>query len=425
MNPINHPLCNTTLGRPAGTTPEECGDLPIYRAEDGVVSFWEPNAIEQAMIAKGHPICLCVKAPTHPPLYLSVAERAEIPRERDKVVPWSKTEFYDYAIGEVVGVRYILMNGEVVEHGRCPQEEPKLNGQGEGTGIKAMLAVKDELQAIASMTVGKWDDPNDFKGWAQARAAFALAAIAKIETGTPLPSDEVGQAVMRKRDDGTLEIISCDQVISMTDSYLRDMVGLANEGIRARAAGPLLETKEAALLEAVSLMTEKYSKAKKLAVYEFSENEVPTFRDGITEPHELESLVTAERCSWLVECITDLSAKLDAAGRELAELKNPMPTLPTQAMGVHEGQPASIQIPGTGLMVGTITKVEKINGGGFPGLSVFIEAATPEDARALHEDCVICGTRKRRPGAACPECTRPIAGPGSIKCDDSNHITER
>lgn len=45
---------------------------------------------------------------------------------------------------------------------------------------------------------------------------------------------------------------------------------------------------------------ERVAELQAKLVYEFNEDEVPSFRDGVGEPHELETLVTAERCRELV-----------------------------------------------------------------------------------------------------------------------------
>jgi hypothetical protein len=72
MTPIHHSLCNDVLRRPEGLTEEECGDLPIFRNDTCVVSFWRPEPAELQALAAGQPIMLAIASQTHPPLSVSV-----------------------------------------------------------------------------------------------------------------------------------------------------------------------------------------------------------------------------------------------------------------------------------------------------------------------------------------------------------------
>lgn len=74
MDSINHSLCNDVLRRPPGMTEEECRDLHIMRdrAENRVLSFWQPDEKELRRLNAGLPIFLSVCGVTHPPLHLGV-----------------------------------------------------------------------------------------------------------------------------------------------------------------------------------------------------------------------------------------------------------------------------------------------------------------------------------------------------------------
>src|SRR5688572_1844512 len=69
-------------------------------------------------------------------------------------------------------------------------------------------------------------------------------------------------------------------------------------------------------------------------VYEWGEDEIPVFRDNATEPHELEELVTAERCKQLV----DLIVKEKARVKELEKDKERLDWLESeQALVAYNG----------------------------------------------------------------------------------------
>jgi hypothetical protein len=68
MNPINFPESNLTL---LGDAAQDVNDLPVHRdPEQGIiVSCWQPDDRERAMIAEGHSVWLMVaSAQTHPPV---------------------------------------------------------------------------------------------------------------------------------------------------------------------------------------------------------------------------------------------------------------------------------------------------------------------------------------------------------------------
>ena len=59
MTPIQHPLCNDILLRPADMTADQCGDLHILRqlpdhpSGGTVASFWKPGANDLANLNHG------------------------------------------------------------------------------------------------------------------------------------------------------------------------------------------------------------------------------------------------------------------------------------------------------------------------------------------------------------------------------------
>ena len=72
MTPIKYHLCNDVLRRPPGTTEEECADLHIMRTDEGVASFWIPDARELAALCAGSPLCIGFVHQTHPPMSIGV-----------------------------------------------------------------------------------------------------------------------------------------------------------------------------------------------------------------------------------------------------------------------------------------------------------------------------------------------------------------
>ena len=77
MNKIQTPQCNDVLGAPPGATIDECGALPIVRAqyENGqkvVASFWKPDVAELALLNAGEPVCLILWGVTMPPAHVGV-----------------------------------------------------------------------------------------------------------------------------------------------------------------------------------------------------------------------------------------------------------------------------------------------------------------------------------------------------------------
>ncbi|MBK1884128.1 hypothetical protein JIN85_17035 [Luteolibacter pohnpeiensis] len=70
MQPINHPLCNTTLERPEGWTEEQCNPLPVRRGDGIMTSYWKPSEYEIALLSSGGSIALAVTG-GHPPVILT------------------------------------------------------------------------------------------------------------------------------------------------------------------------------------------------------------------------------------------------------------------------------------------------------------------------------------------------------------------
>ena len=58
---------------------------------------------------------------------------------------------------------------------------------------------------------------------------------------------------------------------------------------------------------------------RKQLVYEFNGDDVPSFRDGVLIPHELEDMVDAERCRSLANIITGLRKQPEAHERNAGE----------------------------------------------------------------------------------------------------------
>lgn len=84
MRPTQHRSTNDVLRAPAGASIEEVQPLHITRITygpgglPGVVSFWQPTAAEQALIAAGHPVRLSCLGITHPPVRIGVDGDGEL-----------------------------------------------------------------------------------------------------------------------------------------------------------------------------------------------------------------------------------------------------------------------------------------------------------------------------------------------------------
>jgi hypothetical protein len=85
MEPVQHPLCNDILRRPENMTEEECRDLPIFRSDEYVWSFWEPSLEELIALNRGGTIALAIQGTTHPPLSVQATcpHREQPKRETD------------------------------------------------------------------------------------------------------------------------------------------------------------------------------------------------------------------------------------------------------------------------------------------------------------------------------------------------------
>lgn len=73
MKPISTPHCNFTYTRPAGTSAEQCGDLPCLRDAEIplVMSWWLPTEQERLHIARGGLVVLTSRSFEHAPVSLS------------------------------------------------------------------------------------------------------------------------------------------------------------------------------------------------------------------------------------------------------------------------------------------------------------------------------------------------------------------
>lgn len=72
-------------------------------------------------------------------------------------------------------------------------------------------------------------------------------------------------------------------------------------------------TKQSAQLAAAQA---ELNEVRSKLVHEWNQDETPSFRAGGQPPHELEELVTAERCNQLVSLITDARSQLTTAQQE-------------------------------------------------------------------------------------------------------------
>lgn len=91
--------------------------------------------------------------------------------------PGEDNEDGDNAAGSIVGRRedgVLFHLARVWEDGPAPEADGRL--------LAAAPDLLAELKNIVTAQPTKWDDPNDFQGWAQSRAR---AAIQKAVGGTP------------------------------------------------------------------------------------------------------------------------------------------------------------------------------------------------------------------------------------------------
>lgn len=71
MRPIDFPRANLTLGPPAGMG--DCEPLRVERTERSFVSWWEPDELDRAALARDGVIRLEVFGSGHPPVVVGVA----------------------------------------------------------------------------------------------------------------------------------------------------------------------------------------------------------------------------------------------------------------------------------------------------------------------------------------------------------------
>lgn len=77
MRYIQDIRCNSVLGAPPGASIDECGALPVRRAqyENGipvVQSFWRPTEDELKLLNAGRPVVLSIWGETHAPICMEV-----------------------------------------------------------------------------------------------------------------------------------------------------------------------------------------------------------------------------------------------------------------------------------------------------------------------------------------------------------------
>lgn len=82
MNPTRTSYCNDTLLAPKGHP--DCGDLPIFRDEISVWSFWMPEPPELAALNRGGTVALRIQGTTHPPLSI-MATNPDGPENRSPI----------------------------------------------------------------------------------------------------------------------------------------------------------------------------------------------------------------------------------------------------------------------------------------------------------------------------------------------------
>jgi hypothetical protein len=77
MRPVLKTITNLMLVAPG------CDDLPAHVGEEGIETFWRPDAEELAALAAGAQVRLTVRGSAHPPVRLDVV----IPHRGDKEQP--------------------------------------------------------------------------------------------------------------------------------------------------------------------------------------------------------------------------------------------------------------------------------------------------------------------------------------------------
>ena len=75
MKPIEFEEVNDTLKAPKGV--EDCGDLPIHRAKNYVVSCWTPTVEELVEINRTGKVYFICTGQTHPPINIT-GKRSEL-----------------------------------------------------------------------------------------------------------------------------------------------------------------------------------------------------------------------------------------------------------------------------------------------------------------------------------------------------------
>ena len=81
MTPIKTRLTNQTLAAPGtwdAAVLGECLSLPVLRQDGVVYSYWKHTLWERVLILFGRPIRLAVVGVTHPPVAITVTDKAEL-----------------------------------------------------------------------------------------------------------------------------------------------------------------------------------------------------------------------------------------------------------------------------------------------------------------------------------------------------------
>ena len=99
---------------------------------------------------------------------------------------------------------------------------------------------------------------------------------------------------------------AAETAFTQSDKTCRDLTekvipNLRRELEAAERTIALLRNERARRTRVMTALTIRLKEAEKAVVFEFNGDHVPSFRQGEGAPaHELESVVTAERCAWLV-----------------------------------------------------------------------------------------------------------------------------
>ena len=87
-NAVGFESANFVFQAPENTTPEECGDLPVFRNEKQIISCWRLTPDEMAKVAETGVVWLSVMGAGMPPVAISADPMVTIDGREPNVEPY-------------------------------------------------------------------------------------------------------------------------------------------------------------------------------------------------------------------------------------------------------------------------------------------------------------------------------------------------